>query len=303
MTRAEEARRAFRQLLAEDGIVVQPAIADPLAARIAEQVGFRAIALGGFALGAELATSEPLLSLADVAGVARYITMACRLPLMVDAGAGWGEPLHVAHTVRVLEHAGVASVHIEDQAFPKRAHYHRGIEHVIPAEDMCAKIRAAVAARTDPNVVIVARSDAMLTHGYDEGIRRARMYAAAGADMVKLFPNNADEARRTPPDLAGIPLVYVNSEGNRLGRAVLDVRTLDEWGWKLVYDAISVVNVVGSSVRDVLAHLHRTGRTGLDHDEMIAARQYVEDTIGLPDLYRLEEETVEPPADEGADGR
>jgi methylisocitrate lyase len=212
---------------------------------------------------------------------------------MVDAGAGWGEPFHVRHTTKVLEHAGAASMHIEDQVFPKRAHYNEGIEHVVPAEEMVAKIRAAVDARDDPKFVMVARSDAMLTDGYQEGIRRARMYAEAGADMVKLFPNNAEEARRAPLDLPGVPLVYVNSEGNRLGRAILPVETLEEWGWKLVYDATTVVNVVGVAVHDALARLKETGRTGLSQTEMIAARQYVEDTIGLDEHYRLEEETVE----------
>jgi methylisocitrate lyase len=288
-----EARRTFRRLLARDGLIVQPAVFDGLTARIAEQLGFEALALGGYAMGAHLATSEPLLSLEDVATCVRYVTLASKLPVMVDAGAGWGDPLHVRQTVRVLEHAGAASIHIEDQLFPKRAHYHKGIEHVIPLEELVAKIRAAVAARTDPDFVIVARTDTLRTDDYDEAIRRSRACVEAGAEMVMLFPNNEDETRAAPRDLPGVPVIYVNSEGNRLGRAVFSTEELESWGWKLVYDAITVVNVCARATREVFTRLRETGRTGLDSAEMIDVRKWVEDALGLDEAYALEEATVE----------
>lgn len=283
----------FRRLLAQDGIIVQPIVSDPLMAKIAEGLGFPAIGLGGYAMGARLACSEPLLTLDDMALATRYITMASSLPLMVDAGAGYGEPVHVRHAVRVLEKAGAASLHIEDQIFPKRVHYHKGVEHIVPVDEMVMRIKAAVQARRDPNFVIVARTDAMRTDGYEEGIRRARAYMDAGADMVMLFPNNEEETRRTPKDLPGVPLIYVNSSGNRLGRGVFPVQQLEEWGWKMVSDAISTTNVVARAVRDVLTRLKETGETGLDQEEMIQVRKYIEDTVGLDELYKIEEATVE----------
>lgn len=212
---------------------------------------------------------------------------------MVDAGAGWGEPVHTMHSVKVLEHAGAASVHIEDQIFPKRVHYHKGVEHVIPVEEMTTKLRAALRARADPDFVIVARTDAMRTDGYDEGIRRARAYAEAGADMIMMFPNTEEETRAAPQDLPGIPLIYVNSEGNRLGRGVFGVQDLGAWGWKMASDAITTINVAARALRDVLSALKETGRTGLRQDEMIPVRKFVEDTIGLDRYYQIEEETVE----------
>jgi 2-methylisocitrate lyase-like PEP mutase family enzyme len=287
------ARARFRELLARPGIVSQPVIFDPLGARIAEEVGFEGLGLGGYALGAHLASSEPLLSLEDVAAVTRRITSASSLPLMVDAGAGWGEPVHVMHTVRVLEHAGAASIHIEDQIFPKRVHYHKGIEHVVDEVAMVSKIKAAVAARRDPNFVIVARTDAMRTDGYDEGIRRANLYVEAGAEVVMLFPNNADEARRTPQDLPGVPLVYVNSTGNRLGRGVFGVDELEAWGWKFANDAITTINVVARAMRESMVSLKESGEPGVDAEEMVRVRKQIEDTIGLDEYYRIEEETVE----------
>jgi methylisocitrate lyase len=244
-------------------------------------------------MGANLALSEPLLSLEDVAGCVRAITRVSRLPLLVDADAGWGEPLHSMHTLRTLEHAGAAGIHIEDQIFPKRAHYHAGIEHVIPADEMVAKLRAAASARTDRDFVLVARTDTMATDSYVEGIRRARAYHDAGADVVMCFPNNADEAERAPRDLEGIPLVYVNSDGNRLGRGVFPVETLEGWGWSLVLDAITTTNVTAQALRDVLGRLRESGRTDLDQAEMQRTRRFVEDTIGLEEHYALERDTVE----------
>lgn len=283
----------FRELLARPGIISQPVVYDALTARIAEDLGFEAIGLGGYAMGAHLATSEPLLSLEDIATITRYVALASRLPVMVDAGAGYGEPVHVMHTVKVLEHAGAASMHIEDQIFPKRVHYHKGVEHVIPIEDMVTKLKAAVRARRDPDFAIVARTDAMRTDDYAEGIRRARAYMDAGADLVMMFPNNEEETRRAPEDLPGVPLVYVNSEGNRLQRGVFATADLERWGWKVASDAITTVNVVARAVRDVLTELRQNGRTGLKQDEMIPVRKFIEDTIGLDRYYAIEEATVE----------
>ncbi len=283
----------YRQLLAEPGIIVQPSLADPLSARIAESVGFRALSLGGYAMGAHRAVTEPLLSLEDVAQMMRNIRAVTQLPVMVDAGAGWGEPIHVAHTVRVLEQAGASSLHIEDQQFPKRAHYHKGVEHVVPLEEFLVKLRAALAARSDPDFVICARTDSMRTHGYEEGIRRARACFEAGADLVKVFPNNDEETEAAPRDLPGVPLVYVNSTGNDQGRGVYPVQRLQEWGWKVVYDSISVTNATFAAVRDFLGRFQRTGYPDFGDTDVVAIREGVEAAIGLNELYEIEAATVE----------
>jgi methylisocitrate lyase len=290
---AETPSAAYRRLLAEPGIVVQPSLADPLSARIAESVGFKALSLGGYAMGAHRAVTEPLLSLEDVAQMMRAIRAVTQLPVMVDAGAGWGEPIHVAHTVRTLELAGASSVHIEDQQFPKRAHYHKGVEHVTSLEEFLIKLKAALEARRDPDFVICARSDSMRTHGYEEGIRRAKACYEAGADLVKLFPNNDEETERAPKDLPGIPLVYVNSTGNDQGRGVYPVQKLEEWGWKVVYDSISVTNVTYNAVRNFLQRFRETGYPDFGDTDVIAVRKGVENTIGLNELYVIEAATVE----------
>jgi methylisocitrate lyase len=282
----------FREMLASPGIIHAPIAHDPLTAKIAQRVGFRCLDLGGYALGASSCVPEPLLSLEEVLIATRRITAAVEIPLMVDGGAGFGDPTHVIRAVRELERAGAAAVHIEDQVYPKRIHYHKGIEHVISAEEMCEKIQYAARARRDPDFVIAARTDAMCTHDYAEGIRRANLYVQAGADMVMIFPNSVEEARRAPGEVRA-PLIYVNSEGNRLKRPIFAIEELEAAGYKMANDAIGAITVMYGSIYELFSRLKQTGRTGLDQTTAIKNRKEIEDTIGLDEYYRIEAETVE----------
>src|ERR1700676_1295962 len=240
----------FQEMLKSPGIIHAPVAYDPLSAKIAERVGFRALDIGGYALGASSCVPEPLLSLEEVAVATRRMTAAVNIPIMVDGGAGYGDAVHVMRTVQVLEQAGAAAVHIEDQVFPKRVHYHKGQEHVIPAEEICEKIRCATMRCFDSGFVIAARTDAMRTDGFAEGVRRANLYAEAGADMVMIFPNTDEEARQAPKEIRA-PLVYVNSEGNRLGRPLLPINQLEDYGYKMVNDAISAITVMYKNVKEL----------------------------------------------------
>jgi 2-methylisocitrate lyase-like PEP mutase family enzyme len=283
---------AFRELLAAPGIIHAPIAYDPLTAKIAESVGFRALDVGGYALGASSCVPEPLLSLEEVAQATRRMTAAISIPVMIDGGAGYGDAVHVIRTVQMLEQAGAAAVHIEDQVFPKRVHYHKGQEHVISAEEMCEKVRYAVHGRRDPNFVIAARTDAMRTDGFAEGVRRANLYAEAGADMIMIFPNTEEEARQAPREICA-PVIYVNSEGNRLNRPLFGIRELEDMGYKMANDAISAITVVFKSVKELFVRLKETGRTGMDQEVFRQIRKDIEDTIGLEEFYKIEEKTVE----------
>ncbi|MBI3967834.1 MAG: isocitrate lyase/PEP mutase family protein, partial [Chloroflexi bacterium] len=178
------AREALRRAIQGDEIVVAPVCINAITARIIQKLGFSACYLGGYAFGAASCLTEPLTTMMEIVEAAQHIARRIDLPLIVDADAGFGEPLHTMRTMQEFEWAGVAGVHIEDQIFPKRAHYHKDYqEHVIPIEEMQMKIRLAVQARQDPNFVIIGRTDSMRTDGYDEGVKRARAYLEAGADM------------------------------------------------------------------------------------------------------------------------
>lgn len=288
----ERTTTKLRRLLEEPGIIVSPVAYDPLTARLAERIGFKCISLGGYALGAHLAVSEPLLGLKDVTDACRNITSAVGVPLVVDAGAGFGEPLHVVRTVREFERAGVAAIHIEDQHYPKRAHYHKGVEHTVSAEEFLNKIHYATEARTDPDFIIIARTDTMRTVSFEEGIKRANDALEAGADMVMAFPNSVEEVQQAPEYVHG-PLIYVNSSGNRAERPLFSAQQLEEMGYKMDYDAISAINVASHAVYRMYMQLYQTGDTGLDQSEMISVRKQIEDTIGLDEYYQIEENTVE----------
>ena len=282
----------FRELMKRPRFIPALGIWDPYTARVAEALGIECVHIGGYQLGAHYVTSEPLVTLTELATTTRYVTAAVRIPVIVDAGAGYGEPLHVMRTVRELERAGAAGLHIEDQIYPKRAHYHKGIEHVIPRDEMVAKIKAALAARTNPDFLIMARTDAMHTHGFAEGIERANLYLEAGAEMVMIFPDREDEARRAPREIKG-PVAYTNSEGNRLRRPLFSVQEFEDLGYKLSTYPTALLCPVTQEIKRVITNLRTKGETGLDREQMIVWRKEVEDLIGLEEYYRIESDTVE----------
>jgi len=278
--------------MARPGFITALGIWDPYTARVAEALGIECVHIGGYQLGAHYVTSEPLLTLTELATTTRYVTTAVKIPVIVDAGAGFGEPLHVMRCVRELERAGAAGLHIEDQIYPKRAHYHKGIEHVVPREEMVAKIKAALAARTDPDFVIMARTDAMHTDGFAEGVARANLYLEAGAEMVMIFPDTEKEARQAPREIKGA-LAYTNSEGNRLRRPLFSVQEFEEIGYKLSTYPTALLCPVTQELKRVITNLRTKGVTGHDNEKMIVWRKEVEDLIGLEEYYRIESETVE----------
>ena len=285
-------RAAFRALMARPKFIPALGIWDPYTARVAEALGMECVHIGGYQLGTHYVTSEPLLTLTELATTTRYVTSAVKIPVIVDAGAGFGEPLHVMRCVRELEKAGAAGIHIEDQIYPKRAHYHKGIEHVIPRNEMVAKIKAALAARTDPDFFIMARTDAMHTDGFAEGVERANLYLEAGAEMVMIFPDTEKDARQAPREIKG-PLAYTNSEGNRLRRPLFTIDEFEKVGYKLSTYPTALLCPVTQEMKRIITNLRTKGETGLDREKMIVWRKEVEDLIGLEEYYRIESETVE----------
>lgn len=284
---------SLRKILEAGEFIVAPGCFDALSALIAQDIGFPAVAISGYAFGARSGVTEPRLTMSEMVDITFEITRSVGVPVVVDAGAGFGDPLHVVRTVRELEAAGAAACHIEDQLFPKRAHYHRNYqEQTIPADEMVGKIEHACAARSSDEFLIIARTDAMKTDGFDEGIRRANLYRAAGADMVMAFPNSLAEAQAAP-DLCSAPLIYLNSSGNRVGRPVLSTGDARSMGYKMLYEAISPVLGAYIGVRRILEELHGLGAVQRFEDEGRAVRLDVERVVGLEEYYRIEEETVE----------
>ena len=145
-----DVRAKFRALIERGRFFPALGVWDAYTARVAETLGIECVHLGGYQMGVHYVTSEPLLSMTEVARTCRYVTAAVNIPVVVDVGAGFGEPLHVMRMMREMERAGASCIQMEDQIYPKRVHYHKGIEHLVSPEEMEAKIRAAVEARTWP---------------------------------------------------------------------------------------------------------------------------------------------------------
>lgn len=280
--------------MASGPALLVPLALDPLAARQAEAAGLGAVYLSGGALGYQYAVSEALLTLTEVADVTRRVTARTGLPLIVDAGVGFGDPVHVTRTVWELEAAGAAAIEIEDQVAPKRVSHHRGIEHLIPTGEMVAKIEHAVAARTDPDLVIIARTGAVANESFAAAVERATAYCDAGADAILLVPTEAEHWDQAPASIDA-PLVTFAS---------LTTRGADAWaelGWRVVLDPFSpqvlAIQAIDGFYRGVL------GAEGSTHDgstgsptpaEIMAGYRELPALAGLDELYEIERRTTEP---------
>jgi methylisocitrate lyase len=286
---------ALRRLLREEGLIYMPVAYDALGGRLVQDAGFKAVYNGGFVTGGSRCASEPLLTMDEQVRVAGDVADAVAIPTVADGGAGFGEPLHTMRTVRAFIRAGVAGIHIEDQLYPKRAHYHKYVAHAVPREAFVDKIKYACRARDelDKDFVIIARSDTCRFEGPDEAIGRINRAADVGADMGMYFPRNLEEMQRGPKE-AKVPLVYVVSRGNRDGRPLPTAQQLADMGYKAAIDALTYLLVSFHFAKKALQEIRRTGDyTGMTSQEMVDGRQQIEDLVGLDQFYEIEEATVE----------
>jgi len=202
-----------------DDLIVAPVALNPIMARLAEEAGFRAVYLSGGSLGWLKCVTEANLGVAELAQVVLDMRTVCRLPIVLDVGGGFGDPVHVHRTVAMCEAAGVAAIELEDQLLPRRVEHHIGVDHLVPTDFMIEKIAAACAARSDPDLVIVARTNARRVHDLDAALRRAEAFHQAGADMLFVHTRAPEEMRTVgerlpatlmcfaPPDaFSGYPL-------------------------------------------------------------------------------------------------
>jgi 2-methylisocitrate lyase-like PEP mutase family enzyme len=280
----------LRELIAREPPTVAPLVLDPLSAKLAERAGFDAMYLGGGTLGYVTTATEANLSLTQITQTALEIRAASRLPLILDAQCGWGDPMHVHHTISMAEAAGAAAVEIEDQIMPKRAHHHIGIEHLVPTKLMVEKIKVAVAARQDPDFIIIGRTNACRTDSLDEAVRRAEAYKQAGADMLLVLPKNAEQAQAIGERVEG-PLFYMMLGG--IGSIRMPLGDLGKLGYKIVVDPLTPFFARQKAMRlcyEALATGRPDPTVGGDFSE---EGNLVHETIRLEMLLDIERRTVE----------
>src|SRR6185503_6414940 len=164
-----DARRDFRKRIARPAgdLVIAPLALDALSAALAKRVGFDAIYLGGGGLGYQRGVSEALLTSTELAEATRAITERVDIQVVVDGGVGFGDAVHMDRTIRLIEGAGAVAIEIEDQVSPKRAHHHKGVEHLVPAEEMAGRIEAAVEAKRDAGFAIIVRCNSFAHEGIE----------------------------------------------------------------------------------------------------------------------------------------
>jgi carboxyvinyl-carboxyphosphonate phosphorylmutase len=248
----------LRQMLKAPGIIVAPGAYDGFSARLIEAAGFKAVYMTGAGTAASH-LGQPDLGLAtqtEMANHAGHLASCVSLPVIADADTGYGNVLNVVRTVREYERAGVAGLHIEDQVAPKKCGHIAG-KQVIPTPEFCDKIRAASEYRTDPDFVIIARTDARAVTGLDDAIDRGNRYAEAGADVIFLeAPQTEDEIQRVAREVKA-PLLANMVIGGRT--PAVKVAELERIGYKIViFPAVCMAAAVPAMERS-LAYLKEHG--------------------------------------------
>ena len=251
--KSTQLRRAIKQ-----GCVMMPGAFNAASARLVERAGFQAVYVSGAGLANATAGMPDigLLTLTEVARLAGYIADAVRIPALADADTGFGGPENVARTVHTFERAGLAGMHLEDQTFPKRCGHLAGKE-LVPAEEMIARITAAVQARRDRDFLLVARTDARSVEGLDAAVRRAQDYVQAGADAI--FPEALESALefREFARRVRAPLLANMTEFGR--SPLLSARQLGAMGYRMVIFPLTAFRVSMKAAERCLRDLRRRG--------------------------------------------
>ena len=245
----------FKSYVESSEIVLIPGVGDALSAKLVEKAGFKAVFLSGYAASASLlgAPDVGLLTMTEMTDCARRIADAVDLPLFADGDNGHGNVNNVTRTMRQFEKAGVAAIFFEDQVSPKRCGHMSG-KQVIPAEEMSAKIRAAVNARVDPDLMIMARTDALSVNGIDDAMDRMHRYLEAGADMSFVeSPGSVEEMRRITREIAAPNMANMVAGGKT---PLLSAQELERLGFSIAAYPVLTTYAMAHAAERALEHLH-----------------------------------------------
>ncbi|MBI3068709.1 MAG: isocitrate lyase/PEP mutase family protein [Betaproteobacteria bacterium] len=281
--------KRFRHMLTNKEVIVAPGVYNCVAAKIAEKVGFPAIYMGGFITSASV-YGEPdvgLVTGTEMISHARNITASVNVPVLADADTGYGNAINVRRTVQEYEKAGVAGIHIEDQAQPKKCGNLPG-RHVISTDEMVAKIKAAVDARVNEDFVIVARSDAYAEYGMDGLIERGRAYVEAGADVLMLLqglgPRSVDEMKKIGRAF-NVPLLFNMRHYGAI--PYMSVPQAVEMGYRLIINAWGSLGAAAYATLEFMKELKEKGTIEGFANRMIPFDDFT-DLLGLPEINALE---------------
>jgi 2,3-dimethylmalate lyase len=276
----------FRKYIEAPEIIVIPGVHDPLCAKIAQKTGFKAVFLSGYASSAALlgAPDVGLLTLTEMVDCARRIVDAVDLPVFADGDTGHGNVVNAVRTMKQFEKAGVAAIFFEDQVSPKRCGHMSG-KQVVPPGEMISKLHAAVDARIDPDLIIMARTDALALNGLDDAIERMHRYIEAGADMAFIeAPESVEQMRRITAEVKAPHMANMVPGGKS---PMLPAKELEEIGFACVAHPTGLTYAIAKTAKAVLEHLYECGTTAGLEDRMIEFAEFNE-LVGLPEIRALE---------------
>jgi carboxyvinyl-carboxyphosphonate phosphorylmutase len=257
-----------------------------LTARVIEKVGFKAVYMTGYGQAASVLGKPDvgLLTMTEMVDRARKFAQAVDIPVIADGDTGFGNAVNVIRTVKEYEQAGVAAIQLEDQVAPKKCGHMNG-RQVVPVDEMLGKIEAAKYARKDKDFIIIARTDARTSLGFEEALKRAKAYADAGADVIFFeSPENEEEMRKLNKEIE-IPTLANMVEGGRT--PLFSAKELEEMGYAIVIFPTSSVYCTARAMMELMDELKTTGSTKSQVDKMISFKEF-NDLIGLPKIREWE---------------
>ncbi|MFZ0380372.1 MAG: oxaloacetate decarboxylase [Solirubrobacteraceae bacterium] len=273
-------------------MVLAPGCYDALGARLIEEAGFSAAYMTGFGSAASRLGRPDvgLMSMTEMVDNARRIVEAVDIPVVADADTGYGNSINVIRTVREYESAGVAAIHLEDQVMPKKCGHMEG-KQVVGAEEMAAKIAAAVAARRSPDFLIIARTDARAVEGLGGALARARRYREAGADALFVeAPQSSEEIEAVAQAFPDVPLLFNYAEGGKTPAVTYDF--LRELGFSLVIFPLTLLLSATGAMRAALARLKSDG-TPIELLPALVGFDEFLGLVGLDEIRALEQRFAE----------
>ena len=284
---SDSLNKVMRRELVRGAGVLMPGAANALAARVIEAAGYKVMMVSGAAV-ANTYLGVPDLGLVSVTELASHVAAvreAVGIPILADADTGFGNAINARRTIQLLERAGANAIMLEDQTYPKRCGHFEG-KDVIPKDEMVSKLKAAVDARVDPDLMILARTDARAVEGFEAALERARAYQEAGADFLFVeAPLTKEELLAIPREVPGIHLCNMVIGGKT---PLLPRDELATAGYAVICYANAALQASLLAMQDVLRHLNRNGSIAGVEDKlmMFADRQKVLDADKYKELEK-----------------
>lgn len=281
-------RQSLKQWLQRQKLLVAPGCFDGLSARLVEAAGFEAAYLSGGAVARSMGIPDiGLVTMSETIERAAQVVGTIKIPVIADADTGYGNAVNLVRTVREFERVGVAAIHIEDQITPKRCGHLDGKEVISPAE-MEQKLAAALAARSDRDFCIIARTDARGVNGFDDAIERARRFAKLGVDAIFVeAPQSEEELAEIPRRLPGIPLLVNVFKGGKT--PMLPMERLERMGYRIAIYPSETQRAAIHAMRAALATLKQEGTTE-SIDAALTTFKERDRVVGLDEWQKIEKQ-------------